>query len=357
MPSDLHNIAQLHHGCRTLVELFARRVAESGDRLALYAPVGGQWIAHSWREIADEVACWSAALTSLGVRPGDRIIQISENRYEWILADLAIHLAGAVHVAVHATLSGPQMAFQILDTDARLVLLSREEVARQLACAAVDWPHDVRFVSYEPVAERLGGHRVEAWTDLVRTGSSCKSGPSDSFEALAAASTTTKPDDLATILYSSGTTGEPKGVMLSDGNLLSNAIATDVLFEAGESDVKLCWLPLSHIFARTCDLYCWIVRGSEMVLAESRDTILANCQQFRPTLINGVPYFFDKVHRYVVSQGGSDGEQTKCLQEAFGGRLEMACSAERRLPMQRPNTFVRMEYRYCKAMGSPSHRL
>jgi long-chain acyl-CoA synthetase len=83
---------------------------------------------------------------------------------------------------------------------------------------------------------------------------------------------------------------------------------------------------LSHIFARTCDLYCWIVRGTELVLAESRDTILANCQRFRPTLINGVPYFFDKVHRHVASQGGSDDEQAQCLRTVFGGRLQMACS-------------------------------
>jgi long-chain acyl-CoA synthetase len=114
--------------------------------------------------------------------------------------------------------------------------------------------------------------------------------------------------------------------MLSHWNLASNAIATDGLFLPGESDVKLCWLPLSHIFARTADLYCWIVRGSEMVLAESRETILANCQQFQPTIINGVPYFFDKVHRHVVSQGGSDDEQTGRLQAAFGGRLKFACS-------------------------------
>ena len=240
------------------------------------------------------------------------------------------------------------MAFQILDTDARLVLLSREEVGRQLACAEVDWPNDVRFVSYEPVAEQLGRHRVEAWTDLVRIGSRASQARRIRLR-LAAASTTAKPDDLATILYSSGTTGEPKGVMLSHGNLLSNAIATDALFEAGESDVSSLASVVAHLCA-TCDLYCWIMRGSEMVLAESRDTILANCQQFRPTLINGVPYFFDKVHRYVVSQGGSDDEQAICLREAFGGRLQLACSGGALWPMPRPSTFNRTVCRFFRVM-------
>jgi long-chain acyl-CoA synthetase len=310
-----------------LVQLFVRRVAESADGIALHAPSHGQYTARTWREIADDVGRWARALQAVGIRPGDRVIQIAENRYEWIVADLAIHQCGGVHVAVHATLSGPQMAFQILDTDAKVVLLNGPDAARELGAAHVEWPQEVQFFSYDPVDLSIAERHVQRWSAFSATN------PSDSFEPLAElALERTDPGDLATILYSSGTTGEPKGVMLSHGNLASNAIATDQLFLPGESDLKVCWLPLSHIFARTCDLYCWMVRGSELVLAESRDTILANCQQFRPTLINGVPYFFDKVHRHVASQGGDDDQQADRLQTAFGGRLQMACSGGAPLP-------------------------
>ena len=92
---------------------------------------------------------------------------------------------------------------------------------------------------------------------------------------------TTQPDDLATILYTSGTTGEPKGVMLSHRNLVSNARATLAAFDHSPDDLRLSWLPLSHIFARTCDLYTWLASGSQLALAEGRDKVLANCRSLR----------------------------------------------------------------------------
>src|SRR6185295_3593933 len=101
------------------------------------------------------------------------------------------------------------------------------------------------------------------------------------------------PDDLATILYTSGTTGEPKGVMLSQRNLTSNACASVAAFGQRPGDVRLTWLPLSHIFARTCDFYTWLACGSELALADSPETVIANCGQIRPTLLNAVPYFWE----------------------------------------------------------------
>jgi len=321
---------------RTLVELFARRVAESGDSVALYAPDNGRYVTRTWREIAADVARWASALTTIGVQPGDRVIQIAENRYEWIVADLAVHFAGGVHVAVHCSLAGPQIAFQILDTEARVVLLSGAAIAEQLAQAGVQWPAGVQLFSYEPCDVAVGKQAIKLWETAIAR-------PTDptSFEALAAAAISRIiPDTLATILYSSGTTGEPKGVMLTHGNLTSNTLATDEAFLTTESDVKLCWLPLSHIFARTCDLYCWIASGAQLVLAESRETILANCEQFRPTLLNGVPYFFDKVYRHAASlrdnETGTDG-----LQRLFGGRLRLACSGGAPLPDQTAEYYSR----------------
>jgi long-chain acyl-CoA synthetase len=302
---------------QTVVELFDRRMAQSADAVAIHAPSPSGYVARTWREIDDDVAQLVAALKQAGIARGDPVIQIAENSYRWIVTDLAVHRCGGVHVAVHASLSGPQMAFQIVDTESRVVFVGDERIAGLLAAVDVEWPQEIQLFSYEPTTVKFGGRGIRTLAEVLKSVSLART----SKEAV-----TTEPNDLATILYTSGTTGDSKGVMLSHSNLVSNAVATDEAFEHNPSDRKLCWLPLSHIFARTCDLYMWIVTGSRLILAESRDTILANCGQFRPTLLNGVPYFFDKVHRHCASQGGDDKEQTKRLVSLFGGELRLACS-------------------------------
>jgi long-chain acyl-CoA synthetase len=132
---------------------------------------------------------------------------------------------------------------------------------------------------------------------------------------------TVKPNDLATILFTSGTTGHPRGVMLSHGNLASNAIATVEAVSSPYEELRLCFLPLSHIYARTCDLYTWIYRGSRIVLAESRDTIIRDCQLVKPTVINGVPYFYQKVAQSLHAVGKP--KQPKALLKLLGGELKL----------------------------------
>jgi len=139
-----------------------------------------------------------------------------------------------------------------------------------------------------------------------------------------------RPDDLATILYTSGTTGEPKGVMLCQRNLASNALGTLEAFGQSADDLRLGWLPLSHIFARTCDLYTWIAGGGRLALAESNEAVIGHCQELHPTLINGVPYFYEKVQRFLVDKGLAD--VPGALAQAFGGRLRAACSGGAALP-------------------------
>ncbi|MEX0641911.1 MAG: AMP-binding protein, partial [Pirellulales bacterium] len=128
------------------------------------------------------------------------------------------------------------------------------------------------------------------------------------------------PSSLATILYTSGTTGRPRGVMLSHGNLAANASATADAFGGGADQTRLCILPLSHIYARTCDLYTWVYRGSRLVLAESRETLARDLQIARPTALNAVPYLYQKIADKLRAL--PELEQSAALRHYFGGRIE-----------------------------------
>ena len=310
----------------TLISLFFRRVEADGSRPALWTCQQGAFRSRTWNEIAQDVRRAAGVLTTLGVEPGDRVVQVSENRYEWIICDLAIALARGVHVPVHASLTGAQIAYQIADSGARLVVLSTPAQAAKLAEAAL--PKSVQWLAYDagcagPDGQRIGmlsEHQASLTADGQRMGD----------ELLHMALELQQPDDLATILYTSGTTGEPKGVMLSHRNLVSNAVGALAACRIEPGDLRLTWLPLSHIFARTCDFYSWIAAGAELALAESRETILANCAQVRPTLMNGVPYFFDKLRRLLIETPGADTPGK--LQELLGGRMRFLCSGGAALP-------------------------
>lgn len=309
----------------TLVSIFCRRVAADGERVAMRVRRGNEFVPLSWNELADDVRRMAATLRELGVRPGDRVAQVSENRYEWIVCDLAVHLVRGVHVAVHSTLAGPQIANQIAHCGAKLAVLSNDEQVAKLDAASSELPAGLAYYSHDTCESTISGKPIEHLAARVSQ-TSADQGRELEHQALA----TVQPGDLATILYTSGTTGEPKGVMLSHGNLASNALASITAFSIERGDLRLCWLPLSHIFARTADLYVWIECGHEFALAGSRETILPDCAALHPTLMNGVPYFFDKVAKAVQAQRQAGNPAN--LRALLGGRIRLCCSGGAALP-------------------------
>lgn len=314
-----------HSTPTTLVALYAARISESGSQRALYFKRDGAYQAISWSELARDVRRAAAALVRLGVRPGDRVIHLARNRYEWIVTDVAIQLARGVQVPVHALLTGAQIAYQIVDSEAVVAIVAGPEQAAKLLPEQGRIGDQVKFVCYDACDEPLCGRPIPRLRDLTAMESD-EDGLRIEAEAVAAV----LPEDLTTILYTSGTTGEPKGVMLSQWNLASNVLATLAAFPPVEGDLKLNWLPLSHIFARTCDLYFWIAGGTELAIGEGPEQVLANCAEVHPTVLTAVPYFYEKVMRS-MTEGGRD-PSAKELRDLLGGRMRFCCSGGAALP-------------------------
>jgi long-chain acyl-CoA synthetase len=151
----------------TLPQLFHQRIAESSANDALFVRREGHYVGTSWRALAADVLSVASALIKLGVRPGDRVAQFSENRHEWIVVDLAIQLAQAVHVPIHAPLTGEQAAYQIDHSGARVVFLSTPAQADKLANLPRAWSSDLRFYSFEYYSRQIGRESLEdlAWRD------------------------------------------------------------------------------------------------------------------------------------------------------------------------------------------------
>jgi long-chain acyl-CoA synthetase len=281
----------------TIAAYFARVVASRENELALGYIRNGKLEWRTWQEVADAANSLATKLKAAAIAPGDRVAHVSENRYEWIITDLALHLAGAVHVPIHVTLSGPQIGEQIRDSGAKLAFVSNKTLLAKLSD---------HFESKIPI-------RLHDDYDEVASAQRITGSPAPTLHPLA-------PTDLATILYTSGTTGCPRGVMLSHENLASNAAAVCEAHAMDADHTMLCILPLSHIYARTCDLYIWIVSGSRLVLAESRETLLRDCQLVQPTVLNAVPFVYQRVMDGICNSSAID--KRAALRAAFGGRME-----------------------------------
>ncbi|MFM2092956.1 MAG: hypothetical protein RIS70_80 [Planctomycetota bacterium] len=298
----------------SLVDLLCQRMANGADAEALWRPRDGQWQTVRWSEYGRDIAQLASALVRMGVGRGDRVAHLSENRYEWIVTDLAILSVGAIHVPIHATLSASQVGYQVQHSGAKLAIASSTAQVQKLAGVAQEFAGRLVVIADEkPTTE---------WpTPVIGFREWMESGElAHGRQVLETMASSLGSEDLATILYTSGTTGEPKGVMLSHGNLVSNTLATLQTFDPDPRMRRLNFLPFSHIFARTCDLYIWIAGGTELALARSRETVLEDCKATQPTWVNGVPYFFEKVWRGLREQGTAD--EPGSLREILGGRIK-----------------------------------
>ena len=299
-----------------------------GPRTALRFRQNGLYHDLTWDEYrrhADEAA---AALINLGIGPGDRVGLLSENRHEWLEADIACLSAGAVDVPLHAPLSPAQVEYQLAHSGAKGVFVGDRAQAEKVLSVLDNLPALQFLVAFDPIGipptDRL---RVLSWEGLKQTGR--RLGAEGARSVLDREAGPTR-DDLATIIYTSGTTGLPKGVMLSHGNLLSNVEGSLAASALGLEDVHVAWLPLSHVYARTCDHYQSILAGETLCMAESLATLLVDIEQARPTWMTAVPRFYEKVWSAVEHL--PPDVRAQALKRTFGPRLRQLSSGGAPLP-------------------------
>jgi long-chain acyl-CoA synthetase len=310
---------------RNLSAVHRHQAERLGPRFAVRFKRDGRWQDLSWQQYrADALAC-AAALADVGIRPGDRVAVLSENRVEWLLADLGLMTAGAVNVPPHTPLSAAQVHYQFADAGVRWVFVSNAQQLDKVRQVRRDLPALAGVVAFDPPAD---GTDAVSWEQFLQRG---RSALGRLRPELARREEALGPDDLATIMYTSGTTGNPKGVMLTHNNLISNAAACLETEPLQPDDLNLCWLPLSHIYARTVDYYERLVGGAPIALAECPETVVANVAEVQPTHVSCVPRFYEKL---LATVGSPDPAVTgERLRKIFGPKIRFLGSGGAPLPL------------------------
>ena len=279
-----------------LVLMFFEQVERYGDRPFLWMKRGGTYAPLTWRDTAARVSALARGLKTLGVAPGDRVVLVSENRPLWLVADIAIMAVGAITVPAYVT-NTPEDHLHVLgDSGAKGAIVSTRQLAERVLAAA-DQADGMEFVAGLDPPDVGHDRRVKVLhlDDVLergRTGS----------ENIAELARRWKRSDTACIIYTSGTGGAPKGVMLHHGAILHNcAGAREALMELGlDDEVFLSFLPLSHSYEHTAGQFFPMSIGAQIYYAEGVETLATNMREARPTIMTAVPRLYETMHGRIL---------------------------------------------------------
>jgi long-chain acyl-CoA synthetase len=368
----------------SIADCFAKRVSATPDAVAYrdFDPVAGAWTEVTWAEVSRIVDRMRAALVREGLKPGDRVAIMGRNCREWVCFDLAAHSEGLVVVPLFADDRPDNVAYILNDSGARTILVEGPDQLAKLAEVANRLPNVQRIVSVKPFAgdaPRLAT-QLEFWLPK---------------EAAAKPPVKTDGHTLATIVYTSGTTGKPKGVMLSHRNMLQDVKAALAVYEVYADDVFLSFLPLSHMLERTAGYYLTMAAGAQVAFARSVAQLAEDFKTVRPTVIVSVPRIFERLHGAMQGQLAAAPPSKRRLfelahrvgwdlfewrqergrwkptflawpllrtfvaaklLERFGGRLRLCISGGAALNPQIAHTFIGLGCRSARVMASRKHR-
>ena len=283
---------------QSLNKLFFDRADQYNEKPFLWAKKNKEWSPLSWKETSLKVKEFAGGLRSFGIKPGDKVVIVSENRPEWIIADLAINLIGAITVPAYTTNTEDDHHYILEHSDAKAVIASNNILANRVALATTRTklckilitldnysgfePDNLKVINFNEVSN-FGKNNIETALNYLNQ---------------------IQPDDVSCIIYTSGTGGRPKGVMLTHRNIFSNLQGAEDLLEIiGKKDNKyLSLIPLSHSYEHTAGLYLQIDLGSQIYFCEGPEKFSQNLLEVSPTLTTAVPRIFEVIHDRIKIQ-------------------------------------------------------
>lgn len=284
----------------TIKEMFDNVLEKfsSGDRPILRHKVDGKYVDIKYSELRKLSHDFAAGLMQLGVKKGERVALISENRPEWVVSDISIHTLGGIDVPIYPTLTAKQIEFIFNDAGIRFAIVSNQFQLNKVK----------KIFSEVKTLEKvivLTDKNVEFDDRILSYNVVCKSGNQflkNNPDYFNKNKIQVSPNDLLTIIYTSGTTGNPKGVMLTHDNLVSNITSSASVMPIDEHDVLLSFLPLCHSFERMAGYYTAMACGATIAYAESVETVRDNLAEVHPTIMTSVPRLFERIYNRIKNQ-------------------------------------------------------
>lgn len=290
----------------SLVALFLQRADQRGDKPFLTAKIDGEWTSISYAEAAEKVCLLAESLRAIGLRDGDRVMIVAENRPEWCIADLAIMAAGCITTPTYTTNTERDHSHILDDSGATAVIVGNAKLTRPLFPAIMKTGRGRKVIAIDPVpSSQAGSIDLHHWEEMT-TGDAAAA-----RKAVDARIAGIKRRDMACIIYTSGTSGAPRGVMLHHGAILHNVNAAASVIEhdlGWEEERFLSFLPLSHAFEHTAGFYLPLGLGADIWFSEGLDKLSSNLEEASPTVMVVVPRLFEvlrgKMIKAIEKQGG-----------------------------------------------------
>lgn len=258
---------------------------------ALAAKVNGNWVPVSGKDFVEQADNVSYGLLAMGLQPGDKIATLSNNRPEWNFVDLGMMQAGGIHVPIYPTIAAADLKFILNDAGVKYIIVSDLQLWNKTEPLLSELPGVKKMFSFEILEGK------PHWTEITELGK--KNPVPDKVKEIKAG---IKADDLATLLYTSGTTGVPKGVMLSHRNITSQLIAVEHLAPVTPQSRALSFLPLNHVYERVLS-YLYMYLGVSIYYAESIEKVADNLKEVKPEIFGCVPRLFEKVYDRIIAKG------------------------------------------------------
>jgi len=327
-------------GQDTLPRLFRQVVKERGEQVAMREKSLGIWRSITWREYGDGVRRVALGLVALGLRPGDVVSIVADNRPEWLYADLGTISAGGVTNGIYTTDSPRQVEYIVNDSGTRFFFAENEEQLDKILEVRARCPQLVKiFVFDMDGLHDFRDDQVMSFAALLELGARYDREHPGAFDPLVEIA---RPGDLAILVYTSGTTGPPKGAMLSHRNILFQIGYSDFVTEPRAGDQQLSFLPLSHVAERTFSVFYPLYTGATVNFAESIDTVPENIREVAPAVFFAVPRIWEKFYSSVALRMR---EATWLGRLAYGWAIGVGMRvAECRLQGRKPPAALRFVY-------------